>query len=121
MFGSPQVPAFNDSAGNPLEMPSDSDGERGKYYRFGLGCAGFCKIFFAAIFAKPKTIPELLRTASGQSVAAARCKNSKSSVFIFTLTWTVRLPVCCISTCIYGMSLFRNDTDSTIRTTALDL
>ena len=50
----------------------------------------------AAILASPRTIPELLKTASGQWAWAAFCKRSKSPPVIFTFTCIVRFPVGCI-------------------------
>ena len=58
---------------------------------------GRSNTWWAAIFASPSRIPELLMTASGHSFSAARCKREKSSALIFTLTCTVRLPVGCIT------------------------
>jgi hypothetical protein len=50
------------------------------------------RLLFAANFARPNKIPELLNTALGQSFAAAFLISAKSSSLSRTLTCTDRFP-----------------------------
>ena len=63
--------------------------------------------------AKPKRMPELLKIASGQRAPDAALRSSKSSSLIFTLTWTVRLPLSFILSGINHLGYKYNDTIDT--------
>lgn len=76
----------------------------------------FLRMSLAASFARPKMIPELLTIASGQSVFAALWRVWKSSVLIFTLTWTVRFPLLSIPSIVTSVLFSRNNTVDTVST-----
>jgi S1-C subfamily serine protease len=61
-------------------------------------------------------MPELLTIASGHSALAAFRRVAKSSVFIFTLTWTVRFPLVSIPSIVTSVLFSSNSTIGTVRT-----
>ena len=75
----------------PPELDSGGSGQpksEGRQGRYGQDFRGsfLLRTFSAAIFANPRSMPELLITAPGQSFSAAFRNRAKSSVLIFTFT-----------------------------------
>jgi hypothetical protein len=69
-----------------ISKAGSSGKDRNRHFLF-LCCP---RISRADILASPRTIPELVITASGQCFCAAFCNKEKSSSDILTFTWMVR-------------------------------